>query len=120
MAFYKGKLDVFNAIIHKVYIGMGSTLWRHGVWSGAYFGSIGYIKTFLNNKVENTNTLNFIAGIIGGTFGTVLNTPFDVVKTRIQNNAYKGSTLGGLVFIARTEGRRALWKGFVPKVLRLG
>jgi solute carrier family 25 2-oxodicarboxylate transporter 21 len=100
--------------------GMESTLWRHGVWSGAYFGSINYIKSILKGSVDNQTSLSFISGVIGGTFGTLLNTPFDVVKTRVQNNIYRGNTLGGLVFIAKREGARALWKGFVPKVLRLG
>jgi solute carrier family 25 (mitochondrial 2-oxodicarboxylate transporter), member 21 len=27
---------------------------------------------------------NFLAGTIGGTVGTILNTPFDVVKSRVQ------------------------------------
>jgi solute carrier family 25 2-oxodicarboxylate transporter 21 len=52
---------------------------------------------------------NFIAGAIGGTFATILNTPFDVVKTRIQNQS-KGSikkynwTLPGVAIVYREEG----------------
>lgn len=55
-----------------------------------------------------------------------MNTPFDVVKSRIQGTAkvpgvvpkYKW-TYPSLALIAREEGMAALYKGFVPKVLRL-
>lgn len=58
--------------------------------------------------------------------GTALNTPFDVVKSRIQGATKVPGvvpkynwTYPSLVIIAREEGLRALYKGFVPKVLRL-
>ena len=58
---------------------------------------------------------------------TVLNTPFDVVKSRIQNSPkIKGQVpkynwaWGGLSVILKEEGFGALYKGFLPKVLRLG
>ena len=67
---------------------------------------------------------NFIAGSIGGTCGTILNTPFDVVKTRVQSQItgpYKYNwTLPSLVTVIKEEGVGALYKGFTPKVLRLG
>ena len=67
---------------------------------------------------------NFIAGTIGGTVGTILNTPFDVAKTRIQSQVrppFKYNwTIPAITLIARQEGFKALYKGFVPKVLRLG
>jgi len=56
----------------------------------------------------------------------MVNTPFDVVKSRIQGATRVPGvvpkynwTYPALVTIAREEGVRALWKGFVPKVLRL-
>jgi len=67
---------------------------------------------------------NFIAGTIGGTVGTILNTPYDVVKTRIQNDSgivkKYNWTLPAVKTVAQEEGIGALYKGFVPKVLRLG
>lgn len=87
--------------IMAFYKGMESTLWRHGVWSGVYFGSIGWIKDSplmraMKREGQNDTLMNFMAGVIGGTLGTLCNTPFDVVKTRIQNNVYRGWTLPGL------------------------
>lgn len=67
---------------------------------------------------------NFVAGTIGGTVGTILNTPFDVAKTRIQSQVAKVGkynwTIPAVGLIAKEEGFKALYKGFVPKVLRLG
>lgn len=88
---------------------------------------------------------NFVAGTIGGTIATLLNTPFDVVKTRVQGHIplvsqqailgknltgniittstsapTYGWTLPALKTIVRAEGITALYKGFLPKVLRLG
>jgi len=51
---------------------------------------------------------NFIAGAIGGTVGTILNTPFDVVKTRIQNDSGTikkyNWTLPAVKTVAQEEG----------------
>jgi solute carrier family 25 2-oxodicarboxylate transporter 21 len=61
--------------------------------------------------------------MLGGTVGTILNTPFDVAKTRIQSQLLVGKynwTIPAIGTIAREEGFKALYKGFVPKVLRLG
>lgn len=67
---------------------------------------------------------SFAAGTVGGTIGTLINTPFDVVKTRIQSQlpgvTKYGWSLPAISTVAREEGFGALYKGFVPKVLRLG
>ncbi|KAG8964463.1 hypothetical protein FRC03_001779 [Tulasnella sp. 419] len=69
---------------------------------------------------------NFVSGSVGGFIGTVLNTPFDVVKSRIQGATKIPGvvpkynwTYPSLLLIAREEGPAALYKGFLPKVLRL-
>ena len=73
---------------------------------------------------------------------TCSNTPFDVVKSRVQVSSPRGccrlpasprlqnqtpgvapkykSVLSALAVIRREEGIAALYKGFVPKVARLG
>ncbi len=71
---------------------------------------------------------NFIAGAVAGTFGTILNTPSDVVKSRIQNQGPVADggrpkyywALPSAQTIMKEEGFAALYKGFVPKVVRLG
>ena len=65
--------------------------------------------------------IDLTCGTVGGTFGTILNTPFDVVKSRIQagSTQYRW-TYPSILKVAREEGFSALYKGFIPKVLRLG
>ena len=47
-----------------------------------------------------------------------------MVKSRVQNQIFPpfkyGWTLPAVTMIAREEGMAALYKGFLPKVLRLG
>ena len=68
--------------------------------------------------------IDLMAGFTGGLIGTVLNSPFDVVKSRAQNmetkrNSKVPNTFRVLADIARREGVSAWYKGFKPKVLRL-
>jgi len=130
---FKGPMDVLKQIIRKhgllgLYAGMESTFWRHVYWNGGYFGCIHQVKTLLRKPDSPQAQLmnNFVSGAIGGFAGTVLNTPFDVVKSRIQGaekipgvKLKYNWTYPALVTIAREEGLAALYKGFVPKVLRL-
>ena len=115
--------------------GMEATIWRHAVWNGGYFGVIQGVRAAIPEPETQQGLLlkNFVAGAIGGTVGTILNvsiinshaqTPFDVAKTRIQNQSTVplkyNWTLPAVYKIAHEEGFKALYKGFVPKVLRLG
>lgn len=66
---------------------------------------------------------NFVSGAIGGFIGTAINTPFDVVKSRIQNTPNVPGqvrkynwTFPSVALVAREEGFGALYKGFTPKV----
>jgi len=130
---FKGPIDVVKQIVAKegplgLYAGMESTFWRHVYWNGGYFGTIYQIKSLLPKPTSKQSELlnNFISGSIGGFCGTVVNTPFDVVKSRIQGaeripgvTPKYNWTYPAIVTIASEEGFAALYKGFVPKVLRL-
>ncbi|KAF8339297.1 mitochondrial carrier [Amanita rubescens] len=130
---FKGPMDVLTQIVRKegllgLYAGMESTFWRHFWWNGGYFGCIFQVRTKLPKAETQQGQLlnNFISGSIGGFAGTALNTPVDVVKSRIQGATKVPGvapkynwTYPALVTIAREEGLAALYKGFVPKVLRL-
>ncbi|KAF8884472.1 mitochondrial carrier [Infundibulicybe gibba] len=129
---YKGPMDVVKQVIRKegllgLYAGMESTFWRHLYWNGGYFGCIFQVRSLLPKAETQQATLlnNFISGSIGGFAGTLLNTPC-VVKSRIQGATRVPGvkpkynwTYPALVTIFREEGPGALYKGFVPKVLRL-
>lgn len=131
---YNGMIDCVQKIIQQegllaMYQGLESTIWRHSLWNSGYFGCIFQVRALLpkatDRKSQITNDL--ISGAVGGTVGTILNTPMDVVKSRIQNSP---RVAGGVrkynwawpacATVAREEGFSALYKGFLPKVLRLG
>eukprot|EP01114_Cavostelium_apophysatum_P022984 TRINITY_DN8508_c0_g1_i1.p1 TRINITY_DN8508_c0_g1~~TRINITY_DN8508_c0_g1_i1.p1 ORF type:complete len:343 (-),score=56.33 TRINITY_DN8508_c0_g1_i1:40-1005(-) len=127
---YSGTMDCVSKILkHEgplaFFKGLESTLWRHALWNGGYFGVIHGVKSALPKAETEQGVMatNFIAGSIAGTFGTILNTPADVVKSRIQN-AQSGSkyswALPSMRLVAQEEGIGALYKGFFPKVVRLG
>ena len=129
---YKNTSDAIRKIYSQeglaaFYNGVEATIWRHALWNGGYFGVIFGVRQALPKAETSSQELlnNFVAGTIGGTFGTILNTPSDVVKTRVQNQG-PGSvkkynwTIPAIRTIYAEEGAKALFKGFVPKVLRLG
>jgi len=131
---YNGMIDCVKKIIAQegpltLYQGLESTMWRHVLWNAGYFGCIFQVKELLpkskNKKGQIGNDL--VSGAVGGTVGTILNTPMDVVKSRIQNSPKIAGQVpkynwawGSIVTVMKEEGFGALYKGFLPKVLRLG
>ncbi|ADV20962.1 solute carrier family 25 (mitochondrial 2-oxodicarboxylate transporter), member 21 [Cryptococcus gattii Ru294] len=123
---FKGPMDVVKHALAKsgplgLYHGMESTFWRHWWWNGGYFGTIFAVRNALPKATSKKQELsnNLIAGTVGGFVGTSLNTPFDVVKSRIQLHGTGEWAYPALIKVARQEGMAGLYKGFAPKVLRL-
>ena len=131
---YNGMMDVVFKIVKEegplsLYNGLESTLWRHILWNAGYFGVIFQIKELLPKATDKSSQIrnDLVAGATGGTFGTVLNTPMDVVKSRIQNSPKIAGSVPkynwawpAVGTVMKEEGFGALYKGFLPKVLRLG
>ena len=112
-----------------LYNGLESTLWRHILWNAGYFGVIFQVKALMPPATDKSSQIrnDLIAGAAGGTVGTVLNTPMDVVKSRIQNSPKIAGSIPkynwawpAVGTVMKEEGFAALYKGFLPKVLRLG
>jgi len=109
--------------------GVTATIGRNGVFNMVYFGCYNSLNKFVLPKREEywqATVQKFFVGLGCGTLGSVLNIPFDVAKSRMQGPQpqpgvvkYRG-TLRTISIIFREEGFRALYKGLVPKVLRLG
>lgn len=53
--------------------------------------------------------------------GPLCNAPIDTIKTRLQNAAAHGDRriLGIVTGLIREEGPRALYKGLMPRVMRV-
>jgi solute carrier family 25 (mitochondrial 2-oxodicarboxylate transporter), member 21 len=131
---YNGMLDVVAKTVREegvlaLYNGLESTMWRHVLWNAGYFGCIFQTRAILPKAETPAGKIgnDIVAGTIGGTVGTILNTPLDVVKSRIQNSPRVKGVVPkynwawpAVATVAREEGFGALYKGFVPKVLRLG
>ncbi|OIW24497.1 mitochondrial carrier [Coniochaeta ligniaria NRRL 30616] len=131
---YTGMLDVIaktvkNEGILAMYNGLESTLWRHILWNSGYFGCISQVRSMMPAATSKKSQIlnDVVAGSVGGTVGTLLNTPMDVVKSRIQNTQKVPGVVPkynwawpAVATVAREEGFAALYKGFLPKVLRLG
>ncbi|PVH15997.1 uncharacterized protein CXQ87_003859 [Candidozyma duobushaemuli] len=125
---FNGMGDVMKHVIKEnglfgMYKGLESTMWRHVAWNAGYFGLIHQVRTLMPKPKSSSEKtmIDLTCGTIGGTFGTILNTPFDVVKSRIQAGSSKYIwTVPSVLTVAKEEGFAALYKGFIPKVLRLG
>jgi solute carrier family 25 2-oxodicarboxylate transporter 21 len=135
---YNGLLDCLVKVVRQegplaLYNGFEATLWRHIVWNAGYFGCIFQVRSQLPDPSTSVNpvrqkTLNDLAaGFVGGVVGTTFNTPLDVVKSRIQSVAKTRGVKGkyewawpSLAVVAKEEGFRALYKGYVAKILRFG
>ncbi|XP_066252736.1 mitochondrial 2-oxodicarboxylate carrier [Euwallacea similis] len=108
--------------------GVSATIWRNGLFNMVYFGFYHSVKGWLPEcKDEIQEFLRKVSiGFVSGTLASCLNIPFDVAKSRIQGPQpipgeikYKG-TFKSLSIVYKEEGYLALYKGLVPKVMRLG
>ncbi|XP_076034144.1 mitochondrial 2-oxodicarboxylate carrier [Oratosquilla oratoria] len=108
--------------------GVTATIGRNGVFNMIYFGVFHSVNSRVSQPKEKwmQNVQKFAIGLVGGVIGSCANIPFDVAKSRIQGPQpepgkikYR-STFASIAIVYREEGLRALYKGLVPKVLRLG
>ncbi|CAG9828009.1 unnamed protein product [Diabrotica balteata] len=108
--------------------GLTATVARNSIFNMFYFGFYHSVKGVLP-EYENPYTEFFKKiglGFISGSVASCLNIPFDVAKSRIQGPQpvlgeikYR-TTLNSMAIVYREEGLAALYKGLLPKVLRLG
>ena len=65
----------------------------------------------------------YLAGLISGIVASLMTTPFDVLKTRMQSIDITGDKRVSLGYmfshIVRNEGARALWRGLVPRLVSI-
>ncbi|KAG2434431.1 hypothetical protein HYH02_012261 [Chlamydomonas schloesseri] len=134
---YRNSWDCLGKVLREegpaaLTAGLGPTMWRNTIWNSIYYGTMhqlsdaGGLLTPIENPVLAV-ARTIVVGTGVGMLATCFNAPFDVVKSRFQallpeDRAARGytGTLTTLRRIYLEEGPRALYKGFVPKALRLG
>jgi len=110
--------------------GLTATLGRHGVWNMIYFGLFHEAMKFAPNKNDTVKFTSYKLGLgfTAGTLASIANIPYDVAKSRIQGPQVVGSdgrlkyrgAHQAMLLIAKEEGVAALYKGLLPKLMRLG
>lgn len=127
-AMYASASDALGKIIRKegvtaLYKGIEPQMYRNAFWNGTFFSLINELKGALPEPTTKSETLarNFAAGTIASICATTTSTPWDVVKSRVQDS--KGRTpmaIPTLIEIYRSEGLASIYKGYTSRILRLG
>lgn len=131
---YKGTLDCFMQIIKKesvlgLYKGMASPLYSLAFINAIVFG----VQRNLQRRMNDPDTLmsHFTSGALAGLAQTVVCSPMELAKTRMQvqgqgesrtfahhkSHVYK-SSVDCIIQIFRTEGTRGVFKGFSLTAVR--
>nr|XP_009380703.1 PREDICTED: mitochondrial succinate-fumarate transporter 1-like [Musa acuminata subsp. malaccensis] len=132
---YKGPLHCARMIIREegilgLWAGAAPTVMRNGTNQAAMFTAKNAFDIVLWKKHEGDGMVlqpwqSMISGFLAGTAGPICTGPFDVVKTRLMAQSRTGgdAKYKGMVHAIRTifaeEGLFALWKGLLPRLMRI-
>ena len=110
--------------IRTLWRGLSLTLSRDVPFSAFYW--LGYERTkrrMIDAGVQSPFIQSFLSGGISGTFAALITTPFDVAKTKrqiIERDAKGSQSMWHMLrTIKAEEGIRGLWRGAVPRCLRV-
>lgn len=117
-------IDIIKHENWKLFAGASWTLMRNIPGSLALFGSSSAVKELVLNVGDRTPTLYeiFVSSTVGSFCSLVASSPFDVVKTRIQNQPFSSNVTGTQIVrqILKHEGVTAFARGLTPKLLTVG
>lgn len=133
---YKGPVHCARMIIREegllgLWAGAAPTVMRNGTNQAAMFTAKNAFDGILWNRHEGDGKLlqpwqSMISGFLAGTAGPVCTGPFDVVKTRLMAQSKSGGgelkyrgMLHAISTIYAEEGLLALWKGLLPRLMRI-
>lgn len=110
--------------VRTLWRGLSLTLWRDVPFSAVYW--LGYEetkRTMINSGVTSPFLQSFLSGGISGTFAALITTPFDVAKTKrqiIEKETDAAQSMWRMMTTIRAEeGIRGLWRGLVPRCLKV-
>ncbi|XP_037420569.1 mitochondrial succinate-fumarate transporter 1-like [Triticum dicoccoides] len=131
---YKGPIHCAKTIVREegifgLWSGASPTVMRNGTNQAAMFTAKNTIDILLWKKHEGDGKVlqpwqSMVSGFLAGTAGPICTGPFDVVKTRLMAQGRTGDIkYKGMFHAIRTihaeEGLRALWKGLLPRLMRI-
>lgn len=125
--FVVGRGIIAKEGINGLYKGIDSALFRQATYGTVRLGSYKYMfNKRLHDKGEVVFHEKVIISLLSGVFGTVVGNPTDVVLVRFQSDAYLPPeqrrnykhVFDALNRICKEEGFVALWRGFMPTMLR--
>ncbi|PKA66904.1 Mitochondrial succinate-fumarate transporter 1 [Apostasia shenzhenica] len=132
---YKGPIHCARTIIREegifgLWAGALPTVIRNGTNQAAMFTAKNAFDVVLWKKREGDGKVlqpwqSMISGFLAGTCGPICTGPFDVVKTRLMAQSRSGGEVKyrGMFHAIRTinaeEGLLALWKGLLPRLMRI-
>jgi hypothetical protein len=123
----RGVVKIFADEGMNLYAGAGWTAARNAPGSFALFGGSAFVKDIvfaLEDHRDATFAQETMGSVVGACASIAVAQPLDVIKTRIQRNAFGGETkVGGFTIIGtmlKNEGPGAFFKGFAPKLMVVG
>lgn len=105
--------------VSKLYTGLGATLFRDIPFNMLYFTLYAYLKRVMVDKHGEISGMRLlVAGAVAAASAAAIDTPADVVKTRLQNGKedYKG-IVDCIRRIHKEEGLRAFGKGMQVRMI---
>lgn len=126
---YAGMLEAFwlytarNGVT-SLWVASFPTFLRSAMWWSASLPVYSGTKSLFIPYIGDSTTNHLLSSITSGIAGTLASHPADVVKTKLTNQSqanpiYRGAT-HALFRILRKEGPVGLFRGFVPRYVRLG
>lgn len=131
---YNGPIHCARTIIREewflgLWAGAAPTVMRNGTNQAAMFTAKNACDIILWNKHERDRKVlhpwhSMISRFLAWTAGPVFPGSFDVVKTRLMAQSWSGNAkYKGMIHAIRTvyaeEGLLALWKGLLPRLMRI-
>ena len=106
-------------------LGLGPTNYGYLTQGFFKYGLYEFFKTNFAKLVgqekaeRNAFFLYLAAGMTAEAIADVFLTPFEAIRIRLVSNPmYASGTFSGIGLMARTEGMRGLYKGFIPLVMK--
>ncbi|KAK3838041.1 MAG: mitochondrial carrier domain-containing protein [Linnemannia gamsii] len=134
--YYRHTLHALKSIyksegIRGLYRGVDASMLRTGIGSSVQLPLYDFVKQQLIQvgKLENGSLCHGLSSLISGFFVCMVMNPFDIISTRMFNQATDPITRKGSLYSSpldcflktvKTEGVTALYKGFTAHYLRIG